>query len=172
MDNGSEAKAFSTEHWQPVDPRYSTQLRLYLSAPLLVSLAAAAGASYADQSSLAWAAAAVALALVVMITLWVPRRVKYTCYRLLDTSMNMRIGFWWQTQTAVSINRIQHLEITQGPLERGLGLGKLVLYTAGGMRSDLQLPGLKLATAEDLKQVLLERIAEEKDGSWVSADAG
>ena len=67
--------------------------------------------------------------------------------------------FW--KLVSVSFNRIQHLEVRQGPIERAYGLATLAIYTAGTFSSDLQIPGLTLAKAQQLKTQLLNNINME-----------
>jgi len=63
-----------------------------------------------------------------------------------------KTGYLMQKKTAVSKNRIQHVEIRQGILLRMFRLSKLVIYTAGGNTSDLSIPGLNPEDAEILKE--------------------
>ena len=76
---------------------------------------------------------------------------------------NSKVSLYWR-QVSVACNRIQHLEVSQGPLERHLGLATLSVFTAGTLGSDMKLPGLKLQTATNMKFHLLDKInAEELD---------
>lgn len=73
-------------------------------------------------------------------------------YLLRDHDLLYKTGYLMQKMTAVSKNRIQHVEIRQGILLRLFKLSKLVVYTAGGNSSDLSIPGLKPEDAEVLKE--------------------
>jgi membrane protein YdbS with pleckstrin-like domain len=64
-------------------------------------------------------------------------------------------GKLFYSVTTIPINRIQHVSLGQGPLERLFNLAHLNIYTAGGNQSDLSLPGLKYDLAENLKDHLL-----------------
>lgn len=157
------------EPWQAVSPRYGTQLRIQLLAYGTV-LSATSWLLGAAQAQLAWLqvlAIAVAALFLVLIVIWVPRRVRHTRYLLRRLDVHLRTGLLWRRITSVAINRVQHLEITQGPLERSLGLSRLVVYTAGGVKSDLVLPGLPMDTARRLKvQILSASLqAERQDGA-------
>ncbi|MCW8126138.1 PH domain-containing protein [Microbulbifer halophilus] len=154
--------------FQDVSSRYLGLLRLNLSLWLVAALAGTVGAQAL------WAAAALvpllaggaaAVLLVGLMVFWAPRRARYTRYRVGDGDVRLHTGAWWRTALGVPTNRIQHLEITQGPLERRLDLSRLALFTAGGQGSDLKIPGLRSDTARALKAELLARIAaEEQDG--------
>lgn len=66
-------------------------------------------------------------------------------------------------QTIVPFNRLQHVALSQGPLEKLFGLAKVKLFTAGGVQADLILPGLKYDTAEELKEYFLKEM--QKNGN-------
>ena len=53
----------------------------------------------------------------------------------------------WRKVINVPRSRVQHTDVSQGPLERGHGLGTLVIYTAGTDHARVDLPGLDHATA-------------------------
>ena len=65
-------------------------------------------------------------------------------------------GIWWQKQTALSFSRIQHIDLSSGPLERKYNMATLKFFTAGGSSSDLKIHGLPLTIAEELRSQILE----------------
>ncbi len=65
-------------------------------------------------------------------------------------------GIWWKKQTALSFSRIQHIDLSSGPLERKYGMATLKFFTAGGASSDLRIHGLPLDTAEHLRHQILK----------------
>lgn len=85
---------------------------------------------------------------VSLVELGFPRK----SYLLRNHDLLYKTGYLMQKMTAVSKNRIQHVEIRQGILLRLFKLSKLVVYTAGGNSSDLSIPGLKPEDAEILKE--------------------
>ena len=66
-------------------------------------------------------------------------------------------GFFYFTETLIPYNRIQHVEIKQGPLSRLFSLHALHLYTAGASSGDLVINGLNKDTAEKLKAKVLDK---------------
>ncbi|TXE17926.1 PH domain-containing protein [Psychroflexus gondwanensis] len=66
-------------------------------------------------------------------------------------------GFFYFTETVIPYNRIQHLEIKQGPLSRFFNLYSLRLYTAGASSGDLIIDGLDKETAQKLKAKVLAK---------------
>ncbi|MEX1057285.1 MAG: PH domain-containing protein [Natronospirillum sp.] len=152
------------QHFERVAPAYRAQLRVQLLPWLLVPAAAWWTLPYwaPDFTAPALVHTAVgtlpALLLAVLMLLWVLRRYAHTGYCVRAADLHLRTGALWQRTLSVALNRIQHLEITQGPLERSLGIARLKIYTAGGSGYDLMLPGLPEATAERLKEHLLQHL--------------
>lgn len=74
-------------------------------------------------------------------------------------------GFFYFTETVVPYNRIQHVEIKQGPLSRLFSLYSLRLYTAGASSGDLIIDGLDKVTAQKLKSKVLDKttVVDESD---------
>ncbi len=69
-------------------------------------------------------------------------------------ALEMNHGWIWQQRRVVARDRIQHLDINSGPLDRRFGLVQVVVHTAGttvGM-----IPGLKPERAEALRAELME----------------
>jgi hypothetical protein len=61
----------------------------------------------------------------------------------------------------VPLDHVQHIDVSQGPLERAFGICSLVLHTAGTLHSQIVLPGLARATAEGIRDEIRGRIREE-----------
>jgi uncharacterized protein len=64
----------------------------------------------------------------------------------------------------VPLERVQHIDISQGPLERGFGVCRLLVHTAGTMHSRVVLPGLARATAERMRDEIRARIRQAPVG--------
>jgi membrane protein YdbS with pleckstrin-like domain len=62
---------------------------------------------------------------------------------------------FWRTVVNVPRSRVQHTDVSQGPLERRFGLGALVVYTAGTDHARIDLGGLAYETAIALRDHLL-----------------
>jgi membrane protein YdbS with pleckstrin-like domain len=79
-------------------------------------------------------------------------------------------GLWWKKQTALSFSRIQHIDISHGPLERKYGLATIKFFTAGGATSDLKIPGLPKEIAEAMRKNILEYAKNEELDQTESPD--
>lgn len=51
--------------------------------------------------------------------------------------------------------RVQHVDLTSGPLDRFFGLRSLAIYTAGTREADARIPGLSADRAEELRHALV-----------------
>lgn len=107
----------------------------------------------------------------VLHAVWAPKRYQLTGYWLDTEQVWLQQGAWWYGVQAVAINRIQHAELSQGPLERRLNIARLILYTAGGAGADITIPGLPTATAQQLKAHVLRMIVAEADSPEETTDA-
>ena len=80
-------------------------------------------------------------------------------------------GVLFNNTTTISFNRVQHCEISQGPLEQVFELYTLKVFTAGGQSSDLEIPGLDEQTANGLKEYIVDATAK-KSNSKVNSEIG
>ncbi len=83
---------------------------------------------------------------------------RHKAYALRLHDIQYKSGWIWRKKIIIPFKRIQHSEVTQGPIERRFSLAKLHIYTAGGSASDLTIPGLKYAEAEQLKYLITNKI--------------
>lgn len=163
---GKDAPLQAEEPWQAISQRYAWVLRFDLTVragmlAILPWLWVLLGKL--PIGALIYGATGALLTLVVLAWIvWIPRRVALTRYLLRPLDVHMRTGYWWHTERSVAINRIQHLEVNQRPIERLLGLSTLALYTAGSHQSDLRVPGLPTLEAHRLKEHLLGKVAREE----------
>ena len=65
------------------------------------------------------------------------------------------------TTMIIPYNRIQHVALHEGFIERWFELATVEIYTAGGTASDLAIPGLDKFQADDIKQLLMEKIQKQ-----------
>ncbi|WP_259395625.1 PH domain-containing protein [Shewanella sp. SR43-4] len=80
-------------------------------------------------------------------------------YGLFKHEMVLREGLFWISTTALPYTRLQHVNLSQGPLERKYNLVTLKCFSAGSGLAEIDLPGLNADLAEHLRQHLLSRAA-------------
>ncbi|HEY4224268.1 MAG TPA: PH domain-containing protein [Pseudolysinimonas sp.] len=106
---------------------------------------------------------AVVLVIAIVIAAFTPRRVRAIGYRLRDDDLLVRRGIMFQRFAAVPYGRMQLVDINRGPLDRALGLSALRLVTAAAA-SNVSVPGLPLADAEELRDRLVELAESRRAG--------
>ena len=131
----------------------------WLIATLFVTLTA--GVFLFPFPDVPWIGAAVVIALVgiTFAWLWPPTYYRHLRYALDDTGIVIQRGVLWRSHIALPRVRIQHTDVSQGPLQRRYGLGTLRLYTAGSRHTMVELPGLAHQDAIDLRDTLLAQSA-------------
>jgi uncharacterized protein len=77
-------------------------------------------------------------------------------FELAPDALELRHGVVTHVHSAIPYGRVQYIDIRQGPIERALGLSRLVVHTAAAS-SDAELPGIAAAEADGLRRSLLER---------------
>ncbi|HET9439291.1 MAG TPA: PH domain-containing protein [Longimicrobiales bacterium] len=104
---------------------------------------------------IAWALATGALAW--LSHRWPELEYRHSAYRVDAEGMQIRNGVYWRHVINVPRSRVQHTDVTQGPLQRQFGLGTLLIHTAGTEHAQVTLPGLAHETALQIRDHLLPR---------------
>ncbi|HYD38553.1 MAG TPA: PH domain-containing protein [Allosphingosinicella sp.] len=149
----------------PLDPGLLRLMRIRGAIAGALLLAAAAVAEIATRGELPVPPGvflAPALLLFAYLALWSPpRRYRAWGYWMDGEELRLRRGVWIRVQTLVPLDRVQHIDVSQGPVERGLGICSLILHTAGTLHSQIVVPGLARDTAERMRDEIRARIREE-----------
>jgi membrane protein YdbS with pleckstrin-like domain len=103
----------------------------------------------------------VTLGLAWMSHVWPEVHHRHVSYTLDAEGIEIRSGVWWRQIISVPRSRVQHIDVSQGPIERSYGLGRLVLYTAGTAHSRVELHGLSYPVAFALRKHLLPRGSDD-----------
>ena len=83
---------------------------------------------------------------------------KWKGYIIREKDIIYRKGLIFRKRVHIPFNRVQHCEVAQHLIERGVNLSKLKIYTAGGSKSDLSIPGLLQEDALKMKQHILKKL--------------
>lgn len=101
------------------------------------------------------------LSVILLWTLIItPRQARSIGYQLRRDDLVFRRGILWQRMVAVPYGRMQLVDITHGPLDRGFGIAQLKLVTAAAS-TGVVIPGLTQTAAEQLRDTLIE-VAETR----------
>jgi membrane protein YdbS with pleckstrin-like domain len=103
--------------------------------------------------AVAWLAGTVALAWFA--ERWPAVEYRHISYMLDSNGVEIRTGVFWRKVITVPRPRVQHTDVSQGPLQRRYGLGTLSVYTAGSEYARVDLPGLDHPTALAIRDQLL-----------------
>ena len=106
-------------------------------------------------------AGAAAVVLVLAALLLPQRRYRSWGYRMEEDELHIQHGLWTRARTVVPFGRVQHIDVTHGPLERRFGLGTLVLHTAGTRSGAVDLPGLEYEEAGRMRDHIREKIRQD-----------
>jgi membrane protein YdbS with pleckstrin-like domain len=79
-------------------------------------------------------------------------------YAVREKDISYKKGVLFRSMTTVPFNRIQHLEIDEGPISRFLGLVSLSVFTAGDSSDDLKISGLLKQEAAQIKEFISNKI--------------
>jgi membrane protein YdbS with pleckstrin-like domain len=72
-----------------------------------------------------------------------------------------RYGIIATNTIVIPYNRVQHVALHEGFVSRYFGLAKIEVFTAGGSSSDIQIPGIEIEQAENIKQLLMGKIQKQ-----------
>lgn len=164
---GGPAEVASIDRvYQPLDPRdvhVSRVVALIIS--MVLGVAALVGivlAGLGTGFSMAWmgsSAGGVLLLslLIAFLFYWPPISHRHVRWRLDQVGLEIQRGVFWKQTISVPLARLQHADLTQGPLQRQWGLAKLTVYTAGTQHASVELDGLAYETATTLRDRLLRQ---------------
>jgi membrane protein YdbS with pleckstrin-like domain len=82
---------------------------------------------------------------------------RHSSFRLDGDGIEIRRGAIFRRVISVPRSRVQHTDVSQGPMERRFELGTLHIYTAGVSHALIPLPGLSHARALEIRDSLLPR---------------
>lgn len=101
------------------------------------------------------AAAAVVLLLCWTAAFWPRIEYRHTSYLVSELGLEIRKGVVWRSRVNVPRSRIQHTDVSQGPIQRRYGIATLVVHTAGTESSQVEISGLPLDRAHAIRDFLI-----------------
>lgn len=110
----------------------------------------------------------IAFVVLGIFTQWIVGR-SYQCYRykLGEDDLAVAKGVFWKSWRFVNRNRIQHVDLTSGPISRALGLVEVSIYVGGMPTAAATIPGLSQYDAEQLRSSLVK--AADMPGTMMQA---
>lgn len=151
------------ESWRPVSAKLATARRLVLAAVALPVAAVLVTAALQADAVAALAAAAVAVLVAGWAWWLIGRRVRAYGYAERDDDLLITSGILIRRLTIVPYGRMQLVEVSSGPIDRGLGLTTVKLHTAAAT-TDATIPGLPPDEAAALRDRLAARGEQRSAG--------
>jgi len=86
---------------------------------------------------------------------WPGVRYRYVSYRVDAHGLRIRRGVLWRSEISLPRSRVQHTDVSRGPIERNFDLATLIVHTAGTHNASVSLSGLKAAQAYAIRDYLI-----------------
>ena len=93
---------------------------------------------------------------------WPPKMYEHWRYVVGDDALELRTGVVFRARKWIPYFRVQHIDIGRGPIDRRMGLARLVVRTAS-MSAGATLPGIPADEASSLRQLILDRTHDADD---------
>ena len=90
---------------------------------------------------------------------WPALRHKHLRYRVDEAGVRIKRGVVWRKIISIPSSRVQHTDVSQGPLERRYDIATLTVHTAGTAGASIHLEGLRHDVALRLRDHLLPTAA-------------
>lgn len=151
--------------WTPLDPRQRTVLRVRFAALLLIPVIAVTvldiGPIRETPMPQGLAPGIIALLALIGVIVLPGRRYRAWGYRESEDELFIRHGLFQRVTTVIPFGRVQHIDISQGPVERSCGVATLSLHTAGTRSAEVSLPGLARGEAERMRDTIRAQIRQD-----------
>lgn len=163
-DIGGETSAadFATTGLTPIEASYVWVIRARLAVNALILILLTGVGEYFLAPHLnvpqGIATGIISFALILLILTLPIRRVASIRYHMDQDHIRIRRGFLFTVDTIVPFVRVQHIDVSQGPIERSLGLSSLSVYTSGVVNLTVTLPGLETNQANIMREAIHRRI--------------
>lgn len=146
--------------WHQISRKYIAVQVISHGGFLALVVAAAVVLGLVLDQAWVWIPAGIVAAVTLATLIVLPRQARSIGYQLRADDLVFRRGILWQRMVAVPYGRMQLVDITHGPLDRGFGIAQLKLVTAAAA-TGVTIPGLTQAAAERLRDTLID-VAETR----------
>lgn len=85
-------------------------------------------------------------------------------WRLTEAGLEIRRGVFWRSEISIPRDRVQHVDVHQGPIARPYGLAKVVVHTAGTLNASVELDGINYDVAQKLRERIVAMKESGNDG--------
>jgi hypothetical protein len=148
----------------PVEPGYKQVLRvraLIFWLPLLIAAAIADLVFLLPTPFYGLPSIGMAFLAATAILVVPSRRYQRLGYALHPTLLQVVRGWLFHADTMVPLVRVQHIDVTRGPIDKMFGTASLVVHTAGTHNSVVVLPGLAPDRASEIRDEIRRHIRSD-----------
>jgi membrane protein YdbS with pleckstrin-like domain len=149
-------------HYQPLEASYLTTERIGFGiVMLLIAVVAGLAFFFIEDIQRFWIISGVSLAYLLLGTLyWVAETWSFqnSGYVIREHDLLFKSGWWVRSVRVVPFNRVQHLSVEVGMIERYFGLASVHIYTAGAAQADFSLYGIRAETARQIKEFISAKL--------------
>jgi membrane protein YdbS with pleckstrin-like domain len=146
---------------QPVEPGYRHLLRarMAISWTVLSFIALILDTILIRRTEFGGILPPVVLLIGIAVVVIAPQRIyRRLQYRLTERRLQVLRGWLFHVDTVVPLVRVQHIDVTRGPLDKLFGTATLVVHTAGTHNSIVGLPGLSPERAAEIRNIIREHV--------------
>lgn len=94
---------------------------------------------------------------------------RYSGYAIREKDILYRSGWIFTKISIIPLNRIQHVSLHSGPIERKFGLASIKLFSAGGDdHDDFSIKGIPQETADQIREWLAQQINIDSEKNYDS----
>lgn len=154
---------FEAVQLSPIDPKYWQVILLSISGFFLLGIAIIVTLLFlvdeeVEYKSLIFSGYTAVFAIALLFS-----RISFKkkAYAFRNHDVIFRSGFIATNTMVIPYNRVQHVALHEGFIARFFGLAKVEIFTAGGVSSDLEIPGIAKEEAENIKQLLMGKIQKQ-----------
>jgi membrane protein YdbS with pleckstrin-like domain len=152
------------ERLAPQQVKFEQRIGYFVAAVLILAAVVGSLLAFVSLQSEWWFLPAFAASWVLFLGgcvfyshFWPQIQYQYTGYRLGDAGMEILRGVFWRHKISIPLARVQHVDVSQGPVQRIFDLGTLAVHTAGTKNASIELAGLAHAKAVQLRDQLIEQ---------------
>lgn len=88
---------------------------------------------------------------------WPSLAYRHASWRLDSEGLEIRRGVLWRHQITIPVGRVQHADVSQGPIQRFFDIGTLTVHTAGTQNASVELDGLTHSIAIEIRDQLVRQ---------------
>jgi len=146
---------------EPVEPGYKSVLRIRMAAfwLLLWAVGVVVDRTMLQPTPIAGFPTLVIPVVGLATVMSAPQRIyRRLRYGLTERLLQVVRGWLFHVDTVVPLVRVQHIDVTRGPIEKMFGVATLVVHTAGTHNSIVTLPGLAPERAAQIRDIIREHV--------------